>query len=702
MTMDATGRASMTGGGEVLRDLLSAVYRRRSILVIALLTTTVVATVASLVTPLVYEASSTVIADKTPPVVLLSNPGGEANLVQQLLAQAPDAFTLTELAKSEAVRDGAMSRLAPPLNPKQVRDILSRQVHVQHVRTSDLVRVSVRYRDRGVAAAVANAVAQAVVEMDLKARRRQAAIAREFIGEQLEIAGRELRANHHALAAFKKDNHDVSLSDETQLNLRKLTDLEVELTHVRLDQQQVQSGFARPLGVSSGTSQEALDPVITTLQSQLASLQVEYTGLRKQFTPLHPQVISTQAKIGETQRRLDAEMAHKQAALDNRERSLSTEIAGIERALTQVPTREAMLARLALDARGAERNYLALSEKFQQARIAEGSIGSAVRIVDGAKAPERPIGPQRRTSIALGVMLGLLLGATGVYAIEQLDGTVKSAKEVERLLGASVLGVAPLLAASPTDTIRGNSPVELAQVDSTSVAVETFRVLRTHVLQAMRAAELKRVIITSASPHEGKTTVASSLAITAARTGRRVWLVDCNLRNPTLHRLFPEAQSPGLCAFLRGRAAVDEVVRPTRQPRLDCVVSGQEILDPSELLDSQLMTDFLDQARDWADVVLLDCPAITPVTDAEVVGLRADGAIVVVEIGKTDRLALAQARQRLDSLGIRLLGAVLNQGPDDSSTPFAAALGQADRKTKSSVLLAKLNDSVKASLSRWQ
>lgn len=697
-----TDRTPTVAQSEVLRDLLSAVYRRRPIFGIAVLITTVVATIFSLVRPPVYEASSTVIADKTPPLVLLPNPGGQSSLVQQPLAQAPDAFTLAELVKSEAVRDGATSRLVPPFDPKQVKAILSSQVRVQQVRTSDLVRISVRYRDAGAAAAAANAVAWAVVEMDLGARRRQATTAREFIKGQLEDAGRELRASQHALAAFKQKSRDVSLSDQTQLDLHRLADLQAELTDVRLEQQQARSGFGRPLGVRSGTSQEALDPVITALQSQLASLQIEYTGLRKQFTPLHPQVISTQARIDEAQRRLDAEMSSKLTALDKREQNLSGEIASIERTLMLVPSREALLARLTLDANDSQRTYLLLSQKFQEARIAEGSIGSAIRIVDSAKTPERPIGSQRRTTMALGLVLGLLLGLTGVYAVEQLEGTVKTANEVERILAVRVFGAAPLLAASPTGLIQADSPAASVHGEATSAAVETLRVLRTHMLQAMRAAGFKRVVITSASPHEGKTTVASSLAIAAAQTDRRVWLVDCNLRHPTLHRLFPEAQSAGLSAFLQGRAAVDEIVRPTRQPRLDCVVGGQDIPDPSELLDSQLMTGFLDQARDWADVVLLDCPAIAPVTDAEVVGLRAEGAIMVVEIGKTDRLALAQARQRLDGLGIPLLGAVLNQGPEDSSTSFAAAWGHANWKTRSAMLLARLDDSVKAGLNKWQ
>ena len=635
-----------------LGDLLSIAHRRRSILGKAFLMTVITAAVVAAVRAPQYEASSTLIADKNPPVVLMAA-GRESSLIQQPLAQAPDVFTLTELAKSEGVRDLAIERLAGTFGAKRAENILH-SVRVQQVRSTELVRISVKYRDPAIAAAAANAVADSLVEMDLKARRRQATVASDFVGKQLELAGQDLRSRQQALAAFKNESHDVSLSDQTQLNLRKLADLDAALTDVH--QQQAQAGFAGSSSTSRrGAPLDLPDPVITTLQSQLASLQVDYSGLRKQFTTLHPQVLSTQAKIDETQRRLSAEIARRQAALSARERSLLSEIAKIEQGLMQVPSREAALTRLTLDAKEAERKYLLLSEKFQEARIAEGSIGSAVRVVDFAKTSGRPVG-QRSIILLVGAILGLLMGIAAVFTVEQLDETVKSIREVERLLGVPVLGsVSALPVGEASSDARAQTP-------ALSLVPAAFRVLRTHALQAMREANAKSLLVTSAMPGEGKSTIAANLALAVAQTDRRVWLVDCDLRRPVLNRLFSEARSEGLSSFLTGRATIEDIVRRTRHLRLDCVVAGSEVPDPTELLDTQRMTQFLHQARDSADVVILDGGALLAAADAEVIGLQADAVTVVVQLGKTDRRALARSRQDLARLGVHVIGVVLNEG----------------------------------------
>jgi polysaccharide biosynthesis transport protein len=687
-------RDSAPAGGQsdVLRDLLGVLYRRRVIFIVIFAATTTAAALVSAVRPSLYESASTVIADKSPPVVLLTASGRESSLVQQPLAQAPDAFTLTELAKSETVRKSALARLTPPFDPDAMREILARGVRVQQVRSTDLVRVSVRDRDPMVAAAVANAVAESTVEQDVRARRRFATIARRFIGGQLDAAGRELRATQHALAAFKRSSRDVSLTEETQLNIRKLADLRAELSDVRRQGQYAEVAFARPLsGPRPGTGQELADPVITTLQSQLASLRVEYAGLRGQFTPLHPQVVSTQAKIEETQQRLNDEISRKRAAMSAREQGLSSDITALEHVLMQVPTQEALLARLSLDARDAERTYLLLSEKFQEARIAEGSVGSAVRVVDLAKASTAPVGPARRTTVIFGMVLAFLLGLGGAEAVEQFEHTVPSAREVERILGAPVLGVGPSLnpADLPPPPASGTPLTLLTQFAPTSRTAEECRILRTHVLQAMHRAGAKCLAITSAGPGEGKSTVVASIAIAVAQTDRQVWLLDCNLRDPALDRLFPEALSGGLSACLAGHTSLDDVVRATHQPRLGCVVSGPLVPDPTQLLDTQLMTGILDQARERADVVLLDLPAIDAVTDAEIVAVRSDAALFVVQLNKTDARALARARQRLADLGVRVLGAVVNHAAPPQPAPFREAWKAGDWRARSALILAR-------------
>jgi capsular exopolysaccharide synthesis family protein len=669
MSMPTLEQPAMPALGEnAFRDFLSVLARRRRIVLLALGLTTAVAVALSRVVPPVYEASSALIVYKNPPVVLLANPyfGQESSLFQQQVAQASDVVTVTEIVKSGAVRDAAVARLTPLVDPERLSSILAR-LRVQQARSSDVVRISATHTDPNIAAAVANAVVQSVIDLDLKGRRHLVSQTRKYLGEQLAVARQNLEASEHALVAFKNEHRDVSIAEETLLKLRQLAGLEDKLAEVRLQQRETQAGYVRSASLRPST-QSAPDPLVATLQGQLAVLEVERSGLRKQFTAVHPAVLSIEAKIEETKTRLSAAIAQGQAALAAREQKLAADISQVERALAQIPAREAELAHLTRDAKDAERTAALLAAKLQEARIAEGSIGSAVQVLDVAKPPQKPVWPKKGLIVPLAVVAGLLLGVTGAYLIEQVDESVKSAGDVERLLGAPVLSTIPVLNSGRGRDSRGAPPLVLPsdQTPRGAEAFEAFRSLRAHILGAMAKAQYKCLLITSAQRHEGKSTIVANLGIAVAQTDRRVLLVDCDLRRPTLRRLFPGADSPGLSGVLAGKADVGDVVRSTPHARLKCVDSGPAVHNPSELLDTKRMSEVMAQIRDQADLILLDSPAVLPVADAEVAGLQADGAIVVVRVGKTDRRALAEVRHRLDRVGVRVIGSVLNYSRNGS------------------------------------
>lgn len=657
MNVGTLGQPISSRGEEALPDLVRIFRGRRWIIAVTFILATGVATALSLGMPPVYEASSTLIADRLPPVVVLANSGQESSIYQQQVGQAPDAATFTEIVRSAAVRDAAAARLASEVGPARARAMLA-HVTVQQLRNTEVVRISTTASSPAAAASAVNAVAQSVIDLDLKARRRLVAVARKFIAEQLEVARLNLQTNENLLTDFKNANRDVSLSEQTSLNLRKLADLEARRADVRLLTQEARGGDVPAVSSEAQNPNTAVrngqDPLTNTLQGQVIALEIELSGLRKQFTAMHPQVIAVQAKIDETKRRLSAAIARNQATLAAREQGLSANISRVEQELSQIPTREAALARLTRNAKEAERTYLALSMQFQSVSIAEGSIGSSVRIVDVARIPERPAGPKRALNTMLGAVVGLMLGVTGAYVVEQLDNRVRSAQEASQLLGAPVLGVIPRLRRG-----RTTLPVLIQRYQDPGAA-EDFRGLRTRVLRAMRAAGHKCLLLTSATPDEGKSTVAANLAVAIAQSDRPVWLLDCDLRLPALKVLFPEAESSGLSALLSGRAALRGIVRPTAQPHLDCIVGGPGVPNAAELLDTQLMAGLLNSARGEAEVVLLDTPALLSVADAEVLGPYTDGALLVVRAGRTDRTALVHARQRLDQAGVRLIGIVYN------------------------------------------
>ncbi len=629
-----------------LRDFLDVVRRRWGIIVVPFLVMVGGALGLSLATPPVYRASTTVTIDKSPPVILIDRAGEVSLFADQPATQAPDVNTLAELIRSDVVGDGAVARLMPALGEEGARAALA-GLGVQVIRDTELVRIAVEHTDPKVAAASANAIVESLVDMNLKARRRRATEIRLFIDDQLGRAGEKLRASEAELVAYKNRHGDVSLAEETTLALQKMAALEAQRVEVRLPRLEAA-------------------PLVGSLQSQLATLQIELSGLRQQFTSQHPTVISTEAKLEETKRRLQAELSRNQQTEQSRERAIAAAIGQYENKIREVPTREAELARLTRNTKEAEQIYLLLSSKFQQALIAEASIGSVIQVVDSAKVPDSPARQRTRRTTVFGAVLGLLLGVAGTLMMEQLDDTVRSAEDVEHVLGAPVLGTIPLARPRRSGARRAHRPPHplLAQFGGHLALTEAYRTLRTHILSALPDAKHRCLLVTSALPREGKSTIAANLALALADADCVVWLLDCDLRHSSLSGLFPEAESPGLVALLAGSAKTGDLVRPTNYPHLWFGASGPSAPNAAELLVTPRLARFMDEARVGADVVLFDSPALLPASDAEEIGGHADGVLLVVRAGKTDRRALAVVRQRLERVGAPVIGAVLNGAPE--------------------------------------
>jgi len=644
-------------------DVLGAVRRRWWMVAACFALSVITAVIVAHAMPPVYVAVATIIADKNPPVILVTGTSQTPSIFeQQPVSQAPSAETVVELAKSSVVREMAKGQLAS-FRDRAAVDTVLKGLRIQQVGDTDIVRISTESTSSALAAAAANALARSMVDQDLAARRRLATGTRQFIEQQLERSRRTLEDSEAALVAFKDRNHDVSLSDETVLNLHKLADLEDQLLNVKLQHAQVDAGLPDRGGAAArpSTTQDSGDPVVTTLRNRLAALQVDLSGLRQQYTPAYPAVMGTQAEIDAARSRIGEEVARNQAALDTRERGISDAIAAIEQRLLSVPAQEAQLAALTRNNQDAVRDYTLFSEKLQEARIAEGSIGSALRLVDTAQVPTAPVRPRRNLDAALGAILGIALGAAGAVLADQADDHVRMPRDIERALQAPVLGTIPLLGTPGARLPRGRHvasfPVRFARL---SREAEAFRFVRAHALRAADAIAARCVLVTSALSGEGKSTITANLAVSIAQSGRKVCVVDGCLRNPSLSRFFPEADSPGLSQVLAGRGTVDEVIRPAKEVRLSCVVGGPTVTASANLLDSAQVAATVAAFGRKADIVLVDCAAVLDVADVEVLAPHVDGIIVVVQAGRTTVRALDRLRHQLEGVGARIIGAVLN------------------------------------------
>ncbi len=312
---------------------------------------------------------------------------------------------------------------------------------------------------------------------------------------------------------------------------------------------------------------------------------------------------------------------------------------------------------------------------IRQVELIEGAGGMSPPVTvipgDSARLPTAPSSPNTRLNLALGALVGLLLGAGYAVARDRMDQRIRSASGLEKATGLAVVGslpIEPALAkqpnALPLSEQEGHAPTSMA-------LSEAFRALRTNLRYMSVDDPPRAIVVTSPLPGDGKSFTAANLALAVAATGQRVVLVDGDLRRPRLATLFGLPEGGGLTDVLAGRALVGEVLQPAAgNEQLQVLTSGPVPPNPSELLGSERMRLVIRELSAGA-LVIIDSPPLFPVTDAAVLSTRADGALLVLNAGRTTYDMLDHALDLLDKADGKLLGLVLNRVP----TSGAGAVG---------------------------
>jgi non-specific protein-tyrosine kinase len=381
----------------------------------------------------------------------------------------------------------------------------------------------------------------------------------------------------------------------------------------------------------------ALPPISIDQIQQLQSARFTRTreNLNEQIILVNQQIIDTQAKIDQ--------LAAPQTIGDD------LRLSQLESTLLQ------------------HRNsYVAFQESYEALRLAEAQSVDSVLVVAPAVLPNSPIYPNPILNIGLALSLGLFLGIIIVLLLEYLDDRLQSSEQLGLLTGA------PMLA--EIDWIEDGSKID-SQKDSL-IALEQprhpisekFRTLRTNLQFSNIDIGFRSILVTSAIPGEGKSTIAANLACVMAQAGRQVVLIDADLRRSTQFRNFLLRPSPGLAeALLAEKVSPELFLQAGPIPNLQILTSGQSVPNPAELLASERMKNLIDRIGEQADIIIIDSPPIVPVTDAQVLGRLVQGALLVASLQVTPRHLVAQAASSLAQVNIPLLGTVLNHQSRQSS-----------------------------------
>ena len=311
-------------------------------------------------------------------------------------------------------------------------------------------------------------------------------------------------------------------------------------------------------------------------------------------------------------------------------------------------------ARLQMELTTLQAQYTALLQNANNIRLAAMRSTDAISVFSPAEMPDSPVSPRTTVNVALGLAVGVMLAAGIAFLIEYLDDSLKSSEDVSRVLELSTIGN---VARFPKGT---KNPLVVLDAPRAPYA-EAYRNLRTNLQFSLAVDSANALVVSSAEPGEGKTTTMANLAIAMAQMGKRVILVDADLRRPSLHQLFRVPPEPGLTDVFLQHQTVLQVVRETGQPGLHLLTCGKIPPNPAELLASAWMDQLIDALSKQYDMLLFDAPPILPVTDAVLLAAKTKHLLWVVFAGKTRADALRRAREALAQVDAKIVGVVLNR-----------------------------------------
>jgi non-specific protein-tyrosine kinase len=349
-----------------------------------------------------------------------------------------------------------------------------------------------------------------------------------------------------------------------------------------------------------------------------------------------------------------------QTQLATAEEELNQARSDYAEALAASPRNDAAVAIASQVLEVRETTYASLLAQHEAARLEEAVRANAITVIEEATAPNRPAKPRHPLNIALGVAVGLATGVALAFLLDNLDTTLYTTEQIETATQMATVGQVP--AAKDALTIARLGSGHYPQLES-------FRRLRTNIL-ASGANDSQVVLLTSAKRGEGKSTVTGNLAVTIAQSGRGVVIVDCDLRLPTIHKLFELSNKRGLTNILAGELTLEEAMQDSSFPRLQIITSGPLPPNPTELLGSQRMLDLLDQLKESFDFIVLDTPALLSVADAAVLAPWVDNVILVVAQAQTRRGDVQAVRQQLSNVNVKSMEVVVNRAEPNGSYAY--------------------------------
>ena len=568
-------------------------------------------------------------------------------------------------------------------------------VRVRSSGTNRIVDVSCDSTSPQLAADFCNTLTQEYIDQNLEARWKTTEYTGQWLTKQLHEMKIKMEKQEEELQYYARATGLVFTDEKNDVQQANLVDLQKELSAAQSDRIAKQSKYEMAASSPTGALPDVLDDLsLKDSQRVLADLRAKLAQLRITYTPNHPEVRRVDAQIASIEGSLEGSRANiltrvrkEFEAAQRRETLLMNAYSSQARLVSGKAEETAHYNLLKRDVDATRLLYDTLLQRLKEASIATALRANNIRIVDTAERPGVPYKPDVRQRATVGLLFGLILGIGFAVLRERADRTLQDPGDVTYYLGIPELGVVPI--GDLLETAKSRTGLKAPNVglradgsskgtafdprvemisfrNKTSLLAESFRTTLTSILFSRRTGDRPRVLVlTSASPKEGKTTVVSNLSITLAEIKQRVLVIDGDMRRPRLHSVFGVENRNGLSNLLMERTPLDAAqvaaaCAESAVPGLWVLPSGSARAHASSLVHSERLPELLKLVRDKFDTVVVDTPPMVNIADARVLARLSDALILVVRSGSTTRDAAQLAKTRFAEDGTAVLGTILN------------------------------------------
>lgn len=528
-------------------------------------------------------------------------------------------------------------------------------------RSSNLIRLSYTHTSPYTAATVVETLVDEFIQLKQRWATTVSRKTLQFVTTQIDELQLEMNNAAARLSKFQSETGLVSLDPQVKAELDSLVDYEIQLK-----QQQMRVNELEQLAESLMTDQPDFyvmafvpDPLIQEMGKRLAELNAEIASLESQFHSDYPQLTQLRVSRRALQKDLQSMVVNYLSRAKAQQGELAQAVAQYQERLSTLPEQAKALTDFLRSTKVFEDLYLLLAQERQKAKIAEASTLSNLRVVDRPTVPLEPSSPQPLIAIGVSAGLGLLLAGLIVVVPALRINWFTSVEEIKNHFASPIFTVMPHRGRD-----IGRALPEILETSTHSPFIESIRLLRANLLHTMAGKKQQAILITSAMPKDGKTSVAANLACTMAKSERvrRVLLIDADMHNPTMHSVFTLSQTPGLSNYLNGEASIEQIIRTVPLPRggeVDVIVGGPTPPTPVDLVETDAMQELIDYARQKYTFTILDTPPYPLTTTASVLATKVDRILAVCRVGSTDRAIFKRHVDELSEL-TKQFGLVIN------------------------------------------